>query len=559
VNNDSMAQMIEVRARQLGAKPALSAYGRDPAEQYSYEALDRASRRLAGGFTEAGVRPDDRIALLCDSRPRFGVAFFAALRAGAVGLPLDARQSVRELAAILADARPRILLVGRAQEALAAELLAAFGGELTVLSLEPAGDATAWPSMDTLSPASGQRCVPRAASDAAVLTYTSGTTGSAKGVVTTCGNLLFQVRAIRAVMQNGERVTSVSILPLSHLFELTAGFLAVLYGGGHICYCNSLLPVEVIGAMRAHRVTCMAVVPLFLKLIRTAICNEVAHRSAWHRRLFAVMIRLTRLLPLPARRRLYAPLHRRFGGALEYFVCGGAPLDKDTERFFASVGLPVYQGYGLAEASPIIATNSPRAVRAGSVGKPLPGVEVRISAADGGEILTRGPHVMRGYFGNRAPTTNLIDADGWLHTGDIGHLDRHGFLYVSGRRKNTIVLGSGQKVQPEELEALLFFDHPDIREGCIIGVPATRGIEQGSEEVCAIVVASDSAVSRFAGNLEQLEPALRGKVQQRALGLPAFKRPTRIVVCSDPLPRTSTRKVRRPAVRCWLSQGAVHP
>ncbi|HZD53519.1 MAG TPA: AMP-binding protein, partial [Woeseiaceae bacterium] len=576
--NDNIAQMIEVRARQLGSKPALSLYGGDPAEQYSYEALDRASRRLAGGFIGAGVRPDDRIALLCDSRPRFAVAMFATLRAGAVVLPLDARQSVDELARILADARPRILLAGRAQEALAAELLAARGQELTVLSLESAADesrdglvrakqdaradesrhglarakqdaradATAWPSMDTLSPAAGHRCVPRTLDDAAVLTYTSGTTGSAKGVVTTSGNLLFQIRAIRAVMQNDERVTSVSILPLSHLFELTAGFLAVLYGGGHICYCNSLLPVEVISAMRAHRVTCMAVVPLFLKLIRTAICNEVAHRSAWRWRLFAVMTRLTRLLPLSVRRRLYSPLHRRFGGALEYFVCGGAPLDADTERFFAGVGIPVYQGYGLAETSPIIATNSPRAVRAGSVGKPLPGVEVRVSVADGGEILTRGPHVMRGYFGNRELTTNLVDADGWLHTGDIGRLDRHGFLYVSGRRKNTIVLGSGQKVQPEELEALLF-DHPDIREGCIIGMPATRGIEQGSEEVCAIAVASDSAVSRFAGHLEQLEPALRSIVRQRALGLPAFKRPTRIIVCSDPLPRTSTRKVRRPA------------
>ena len=555
---DSIAQMIEVRARQLGSKPALSLYGRDPAEQYSYEALDRASRRLAGGFIEAGVRPDDRIAVLCDSRPRFGVAFFATLWAGAVVLPLDIRQSVGELSAILADARPRVLLVGRAQEVLAAELLAACGDELTVLSLESGGDAAAWPSMDMLPAASEYRCVPRGPNDTAVLTYTSGTTGSAKGVVTTCGNLLFQVRAIRAVMRNDERVTSVSILPLSHLFELTAGFLAVLYGGGHICYCNSLLPVEVISAMRAHRVTCMAVVPLFLKLIRTAICNEVAHRPAWHRRQFAVMTRLTHLLPLSARRRLYAPLHRRFGGALQYFVCGGAPLDADTERFFASVGLPAYQGYGLAEASPIIATNNPRAVRAGSVGKPLPGVEVRISVADGGEILTRGPHVMRGYFGKRGLTTNLIDADGWLHTGDIGRLDRHGFLFVSGRRKNTIVLGSGQKVQPEELEALLF-DDPDIREGCIIGMPATRGIEQGSEEVCAIVVASGSAVSRFAGNLEQLEPALRNIVQQRALVLPAFKRPTRIIVCSDPLPRTSTRKLRRPAVRGRLSQGAVRP
>ena len=557
MNDDSIAQMIEVRARRLGAKPALSLHGGDPAEQYSYRALDRASCRLASAFIGAGVKPDDRIALLCESRPRWGVAFFATLRAGAIVLPLDARQSVRELAAILVDARPRILLVGKAQEILAVELLAACDDDVTVLSLESGGSDAAWPSMDTLPAATGRPCVPRGPSDAAVLTYTSGTMGSAKGVVTTCANLQFQVQAIRAVMQNDERVACVSILPLSHLFEMTAGFLGVLHGGGHIRYCTSLLPVEVVNAMHAQQVTCMAVVPLFLELIKAAIRNEVARRPAWKRRLFAVVTRLTFLLPLSARRRVYAPLHHRFGGRLEYFVCGGAPLNRDTQRFFASIGLSIYQGYGLAETSPVISTNGPRAARAGSVGKPLPGIDVRISARDGGEILTRGPHVMRGYFGNRELTSSLIDAEGWLHTGDIGYLDRDGFLYVCGRKKNIIVLGSGKKVQPEELEAVLF-DHPDVREGCVIGMPAARGIEKGSEEVCAIVVASDDAIRRCAQHAEDLEQTLRRVIGQRALDLAPFKRPTRIIVCSDPLPRTSTRKVRRPTVRCRLSQGPVH-
>lgn len=555
-DEQGLAQLIESRARQFELRPALTLYGGDPAEHYTYGALDRASCRLAGAFLRAGVRPDDRIAVLCDARPRFAAAFFGALRAGAVVLPLDARQGAAELAAILADARPRLLLVGRAQEALAAELLAACGRAPRVLSLEAPGTAAAWPSMDTLPATPGRPCVPRAPEDAAVLTYTSGTTGSARGIVTTCGNLLFQVRAIRAVMQNDERVTHVSILPLCHLFELTAGFLAVLYGGGHVCYCHSLLPAEVIEAMRAERVTAMAVVPLFLKLLETAIANEVARRPVWERRLFAVLTRLASVLPLAVRRRCHAPLLRRFGGALEYFVCGGAPLDRGTLRFFNGLGLPVYEGYGLAEASPIVAANGPRSARAGSVGKPLPGVEVRI--ADGGEILTRGPHVMRGYFGKGAAMAAPVDGDGWLHTGDLGHLDRDGFLYVSGRRKSTIVLGSGKKVQPEELEALLF-EHPDIREGCVIGLPATRGIEQGSEEVCAIVVASEAAVARYAGNAGELEATLRHIVGKRALGLPAYKRPTRVIVVSDPLPRTSTRKVRRPAVRGRLMQGVVRP
>jgi long-chain acyl-CoA synthetase len=554
--SDSIARMIEVQARRFGAKPALSLHGSTPAEHYSYETLDLASCRLACALVEAGVQPGDRIALLSESRPRWGVAFFATLRAGGVVLPLDVRLSVPELTAILADARPRVLLVGKAQEALAAELLTGCGDKVTALSLEPCGGDTAWPSMDALPYSPGRPCVPRATTDAAVITFTSGTMGNAKGVVTTCGNLLFQVRAIRAVMQNDDRVASVSILPLSHLFELTAGFLGILHGGGHIRYCNSLLPVEVIDAMHLQRVTCMVVVPLFLELIKSAIRGEAARRSPLKRGLFAVTRRLALLLPLPARRRIHAPIYRRFGGRLEYFVCGGAPLGRDTRRFFSSIGLPVYQGYGLAETSPVIATNAPLAARDGSVGRPLPGVEVTISARDGGEILTRGPHVMRGYLGNRELTASLIDADGWLHTGDIGYLDADGFLYVTGRNKNTIVLGSGKKVQPEELEAVLF-DDPDVREGCVIGMPATRGILKDSEEVCAIVVASDDAIRRCAQRAEDLELTLRGVVERRALSLAPFKRPTRIIVCRDPLPRTATRKVRRPQVRYRLSHGPV--
>jgi long-chain acyl-CoA synthetase len=251
---------------------------------------------------------------------------------------------------------------------------------------------------------------------------------------------------------------------------------------------------------------------------------------------------------------LFAKLHSSFGGQLEYFVCGGAPLDIDTVNFFESIGLPVYQGYGLAETSPVIATNGPTANRIGSVGKPLPGIEVKI--ADGGEILTRGPHVMRGYFGNDELTASVIDADGWLHTGDIGHLDRDGFLFISGRKKNVIVLGSGKKVQPEELEAVLF-EHPDIEEGCIVGVVASEGLMKDSEEVCAIAVASDAAAQRCADRSEDLGDTVRNAIKHQALKVSPGKRPTRIVLRTEPLPRTSTRKIRRPNVRQWLSEEAA--
>ena len=554
MDTESISQMIQGRARRFGSKLALCRHSGDPEEKYTYRALDQASGQLATGFVRFGLEPGDRAAVLCESRPRWGVVFFATIRAGAIVVPLDTRQTANELSTILADARPKILLVSRGQEKTAAGLVRKYAADIKVFSVEPESPESAFMSMDDISGPEIHPCVERNAADAAVLTYTSGTMGSSKGVVTTYGNLLYQIRAFSKVMLNDSHLATVSILPLSHLFELTAGFLGVLYGGGRVCYCNSLLPHEIVTAMRAQRVTCMVTVPLFLRLFARAIRKEIEKQPLWRRSVFNVFSRVSLLLPLQQRRRLFARLHSNFGGQLEYFVCGGAPLDIGTANFFESIGLPVYQGYGLAETSPVIATNGPTANRTGSVGKPLPEIEVK--TGDGGEILTRGPHVMRGYFGNDELTASVIDADGWLHTGDIGHLDRDGFLFISGRKKNVIVLGSGKKVQPEELEAVLF-EHPDIEEGCVVGVVASEGLMKDSEEVCAIAVASDQAVQRCAKCSEDLDDTVRRVIEQQALKVSPGKRPTRIIVRTEPLPRTATRKIRRPNVHQWLSEEAA--
>ncbi len=547
--SESITQLIQDKARLYGSKPALSLHGGAPTEQYTYLELDDSAGRLAGGLMDLGLEPGDRVALLSEARPRWGVAFFAAIRAGAVIVPLDYRASESELNEILDDATPRILLVSSSAEDLAEKILDG-REDLLVFSLEPQIEDSRYESIDRIAAPTTGAYVERAQDDVAVITYTSGTMGHSKGVATTFSNLLFEVQAFRQVMLNDSRFATVSILPLSHLFELTAGFLGVLYGGGSICYCNSLLPQDIVGAMRWQKPTCMTTVPLFLKLLADAIRREVSKQSRSRRVLFNMARSISRFAPLALSRFLFASLRQRFGGRLEYFVCGGAPLDPATRRFFENVGMPVYEGYGLAETSPVITTNGPVSHRAGSVGKPLPGVEVRISRH--GEILTRGPQVMRGYFGRPELTAKVIDEDGWLHTGDIGHFDSRGFLHVSGRQKNTIVLANGKKVQPEELEAVLF-EHPFIDEGCVVGVAGNRGLASGSEEVCAIAVANEAAIRYCAAHKLDLQDLVDEIIRERAQRFSAFERPTRICVRSEPLPRTSTRKVRRPEVCRWVS------
>lgn len=553
MSTESISRLIQNKARQFGPKLALVQKGGDPNEKYTYRELDEASGRLATGLRDLGLVPDDRVAILCDARPRWGVVFFAALRAGAIVVPLDARQSIAEHTRTLADAQPKFLLVSSELEPVALKIAAA-RQQMCVLSIESAAKTGEFPSMDSISGSSVLPCVDREADDAAVLTYTSGTMGTSKGVVTTYGNLLFQVRALRQVMHNDSHNSAVSVLPLSHLFELTGGFLGILYGGGTICYCNSLLPDEIVAAMQAQEVTCMVTVPLILKFFADAIRRQLGNQPRARRVLFSAMTGLSPFLPMAIRRRLFRRIHRRFGGKLEYFVCGGAPLDLDTLQFFDRIGLRIYQGYGLAETSPVITVNAPSANRAGSVGKPLPGVKVRISAS--GEILTRGPHVMKGYFGNPELTNSVIDADGWLHTGDIGHIDADGFLFISGREKNVIVLGSGKKVQPEELEEVLFV-HPDIQEGCIIGVDSRSGLTRGSEEICAVAVPTEAAISRCARHHENVCDFVKGLIELQSRQLAPGKRPTKIVTRTDPLPRTSTRKIRRPDIRDWLNNTTV--
>lgn len=552
MTTESITQLISDKARRYGPKPALSMHG-DAAEGYTYAGLDAAAGRLATGLMNLGLKPGERVAILSESRPRWGVAFFAAIRAGAIVVPLDIRQGEPDLQDIVDDARPSVLLVSKSAEALADALLTG-RADLRVFSIEAHSAKPRFPSVDGLACDPARPFVERAPGDVAVITYTSGTMGHSKGVATTFDNLLFEIRAFRGVMLNDADFSTVSILPLSHLFELTAGFLGVLYGGGSIAYCASLLPQEIVAAMQRQRPTCMTTVPLFLKLMADAIRREVDRQPPLRRALFNTLRGAARVLPMSLRRRLFAGLRNNFGGRLEYFVCGGAPLDPATRRFFDSVGMPVYEGYGLAETSPVITTNGPVSHRAGSVGRPLPGVEVRI--ADDGEILTRGPQVMRGYFNKPEWTAAVIDGDGWLHTGDLGHVDRRGFLHVSGRKKNTIVLANGKKVQPEELEAVLF-EHPFIAEGCVVGVEGRTGLARGTEEVCAIAVATEAAIRYCATHDYNLQQLVADVIREQAQHFAPGERPTRIYLRREPLPRTSTKKVRRPEISRWVSAG-VH-
>ena len=234
---------------------------------------------------------------------------------------------------------------------------------------------------------------------------------------------------------------------------------------------------------------------------------------------------------------------------MECFICGGAPLEDNVAEFFNRIGVPVFQGYGLTETSPTISTNRYGHNKIGTVGQPLPSVMVKI--ADNGEILATGPNIMQGYYNKPEMTSEVIDEDGWFHTGDIGEIDKDGFIKITGRIKNMIVLGGGKKIFPEEVEAVLETSEL-IKEVCVMSLLIKSGNKAGTEEVGAIIVPCDDLLNKSDEELSKILDAEVKKLSEANLA--PYKIPTVVVIHRDELPKTSTRKVKRKDLKEWYEK-----
>jgi long-chain acyl-CoA synthetase len=544
----------DVRDRHQG-RVALQELTDQGVRTMTYDELARQRSRLSAFLMEQGVKKGDRVAILSEGRMIWGAAFFGVLEVGGVIVPLDVKLKEPEFVNLLRHSDASALLVSGKYEAMAAALKTQAPSLAHVLSLEERSDR--YPCLGALPP--GAKAASRRSitdDDAALIVYTSGTTGLPKGVEITCGNLRFEVEAFAGSAAYVAGDQFLSILPVNHLFEITGGFLAPLYYGGTITYCHSFRPNELLKAMQQTGTTVMLAVPLILKMLHEGVMKELHKLPQPGRTLAHTLFRLSQQLDrrgIHLGHRFFPAVRKKFGGRLRGFISGGAPLDPAIAQDFWALGLPVLQGYGLTETAPVLASNSLKANRVGSVGQALPGVDIEIRRerpeAPDGEIVVRGPNVMRGYYKNPEATAEVL-REGWFHTGDLGYLDRDGFLFISGRLKNLIVTGGGKKVQPEEIEEL-YARSPFIRELCILGRPAGEGLKAGTEEVYAVIVPDED---HFKKSGVPFEPAaIRASIESELAaigkGLAEYKRPVDFDIWMEELPKTATKKIKRPEVK----------
>ena len=264
------------------------------------------------------------------------------------------------------------------------------------------------------------------------------------------------------------------------------------------------------------------------------------------------MYRIAECIPsIKFRKKLFPSIHRKFGGKFRGCLSGGAPLDIEIAKFLQTIGIRIYEGYGLSEASPVVSLNTEEATKLGSVGKTIPGVEAKIDK-ETGELLVKGDNIMKGYYNNPELTAEVIDSDGWLHTGDIAEIDKDGFIFITGRIKNMIVLNGGKKVFPEEVEAILSQSEM-FQEVCVLSVKRTGGQKDGTEDVAAVIVPKAEIFEQYQDEKE-LEQIIRNEVKQLSQQLSVFKRPAKVIVSKENLPRTATSKIKRREVKAMIEK-----
>jgi long-chain acyl-CoA synthetase len=550
---------------------ALEIQRRDRVESHTYAEARRMAESIGRWLTENEFLPGARIAILADNHPRWIAAYLGIIAAGCAAVPLDTAFHADQVAKLLNDSGSSLLFCDGKHLAVARAALGESAiGILLLDSPYPDRTVSAAPAAELRSARTGEVPVPTRVEidldsifargpgtfvpassrddDLASLLYTSGTTADPKGVMLTHSNLMGEVRAVFSWAQLGPEDALLGVLPLFHVLSQMANLLLPLVKGSRVVYLESLNTTELLRALTEREITAFAVVPQFFYLIHERIFKDVAQRgtlASWAVRVMMAITRFSRRFGWNPGKIFFPRIHKTFGRKMRYLVTGGSRFDPQIGRDFHALGIDILQAYGLTETSAAAFATSQDDNVIGSVGKPLKGVEGKIvdpqPQEDGGqpvgEIAIRGAIVMKGYR-NRPDATAAVLRDGWLYTGDLGYFDAGGNLFVTGRKKEIIVLSNGKNIYPEEVEAH-YLKSPYIGEIAVVGLEG----RPGENRLHAVVVPNFATLKQR--KIVNAKEVIRFDIEGLSAQLPSTKRIGSYEIWQEPLPRTTTRKLKR--------------
>jgi long-chain acyl-CoA synthetase len=530
-------------------------------ERYTYTDMRRMSESVGNWLTTQGVPRGTRCAILANNGPRWVASYLGILGAGSVAVPFDTAFTADQVVKLLLDSGADFIFVDSKHLPMAREALKKAPVKPVLIQTV---EGESFPSFDAMQKAGpGQfRVLDQDSADLAAILYTSGTTSDPKGVMLTHGSIEAEAEgAFHLIPDLGANDALLGILPLFHALAQMANLLLPLVVGARVVFLESLNTTELMKALRERNITIFCCVPQFFYLIHGRIAKELSARGRITEMMFGLMLKssaVLRKVGINAGPMLFGKVHEMLGSKMRFLITGGSRLDPQVGRDFYAMGFTILNAYGLTETSGAATATTPRQNVIGSVGQPMFGVEVKITNPqhdaeinrEVGEIAVRGGVVMKGYY-NRPDATSAAIQDGWLLTGDIGFLDEHNNLFITGRAKEIIVLSSGKNIYPEEIESH-YQRSPFIKEICVIGLEGKPG-EPLSERLHGVVVPNFEVLRER--KIVNAKEVIRYEIEGLSAQLPATKRILSYDVWQDDLPRTTTRKLKRREVEKRVRAG----
>ncbi len=552
---ENLKEMLRITGEKFGDKPAyvFKTEEEGKLKEVTHKEFRDEINYLGTKLVDLGLS-GKRISVIGENRYEWGIGYFAAVAGTGVVVPLDKSLPENEIEGLINRAEVEAIIYSNKYDGIMNKLKEEGSTKIKYfISMDLEKEENGVLSQKELT-AEGKKLLEAGNTkflDAkidnhamSIMLFTSGTTSLSKAVMLSHDNICSNLFDICSVVKLLDDERFLSFLPLHHTFECTAGFMFPISTGSSIAFCDGIKYIA--QNIKEYQITGMVSVPILFENMYKKVMKGIDAKGKTEAVQKGIKISKSLLkIGIDVRKKIFKDIHSNFGGKLRIFVSGGAALDPEAHQGFNDLGILTYQGYGLTESSPVIAVEDDKFRRIGSIGKEFPSLEVKIDNPDEngeGELLARGPSIMLGYYNNEEATKETITEDGWLKTGDLGKIDKDGYIYICGRKKFVIVLKNGKNIYPEELE-MLVNKIEGIKECFVYGSLQ----DDGDYKICSKIVYDKENVKEIFGteNPEELKAKILAEVKKVNKQMPAYKYIRDIIVTDKELIKTTTQKIKR--------------